>query len=153
MDESTILRIEVFPSLRPPPRGIYCTNENYLKTIFPIRSIKVSPLYPKQLYRSVQYRATAPKSTTTVCPVHNFPPPSELLVCYQPHRQTVMPGQKSIYETFLVFSVYIVYCTDSEPLAGVLDEPYSQLTLLSRLAVQAYRPASLHRVEPKTFHI
>jgi hypothetical protein len=41
-------------------------------------------------------------STTTVCPVHNFPPPSELLVCYQPHRQTVMPGQKSIYETLLV---------------------------------------------------
>ncbi len=38
---------------------------------------------------------------TTVCPVHNFPPPSELLVCYQPHRQGVMPGQKSIYETFL----------------------------------------------------
>ncbi len=24
-------------------------------------------------------------------------------VCYQPHRQEVMPGQKSIYETFLVF--------------------------------------------------
>ncbi len=21
--------------------------------------------------------------------------------CYQPHRQTAMPGQKSIYETFL----------------------------------------------------
>jgi hypothetical protein len=40
--------------------------------------------------------------STTVCPVHNFPPPSELLVCYQPHRQGVMPGQKSIYETFLV---------------------------------------------------
>jgi hypothetical protein len=33
---------------------------------------------------------------------YNFPPPSELLVCYQPHRQEVMPGQKSIYETFLV---------------------------------------------------
>jgi hypothetical protein len=98
-----ILRIEVFPSLRPPPRGILYTaqHENYLKTIFPIRSIKVSPLYPKQLYRSVQYGATAPKSITTVCPVHNFPPPSELLVCYQPHRQTVMPCQKSIYETFL----------------------------------------------------
>jgi hypothetical protein len=99
-----ILRIEVFPSLRPPPRGIYSTaqHENYLKTIFPIRSIKVSPLYPKQLYRSVQYGATAPKNTATVCPVHNFLPPSELLVCYQPHRQTAMPGQKSIYETFLV---------------------------------------------------
>jgi hypothetical protein len=27
--------------------------------------------------------------------------PAELLVCYQPHRQEVMPGQKSIYETFL----------------------------------------------------
>ncbi len=37
----------------------------------------------------------------TVCPVHIFPPPTELLVCYQPHRQKVMPGQKSIYETFL----------------------------------------------------
>jgi hypothetical protein len=24
--------------------------------------------------------------------------------CYQPHRQTAMPGQKSIYETFLVYS-------------------------------------------------
>jgi hypothetical protein len=97
------LRIEVFPSLRPPPRGIQYTaqHENYLKTIVPIRSIKVSPLYPKQLYRSVQYGATAPKSTTKVCSVHNLPPPSELLVCYQPHRQTVMPGQKSIYETFL----------------------------------------------------
>jgi hypothetical protein len=38
----------------------------------------------------------------TVCPVQIFPPPTELLVCYQPHRQEVMPGQKSIYETFLV---------------------------------------------------
>ena len=38
----------------------------------------------------------------SVCLVHNFLPPSELLVCYQPHRQEVMPGQKSIYETFLV---------------------------------------------------
>ncbi len=38
----------------------------------------------------------------TVCPVQNFLPPSELLVCYQPHRQAVMLGQKSIYETFLV---------------------------------------------------
>jgi hypothetical protein len=28
----------------------------------------------------------------TVCPVHIFPPPTELLVCYQPHRQEVMPG-------------------------------------------------------------
>jgi hypothetical protein len=37
----------------------------------------------------------------TVCPVHIFPPPAELLVCYQPHRLEVMPGQKSIYETFL----------------------------------------------------
>ncbi len=35
------------------------------------------PLYPKQLYRSVQYGVTAPKGTTTVCPVHNFPPPSD----------------------------------------------------------------------------
>jgi hypothetical protein len=42
--------------------------------------------------------------STTVCPVHNFPPPSELLVCYQPHRQEVMPGQKSIYETFLAMT-------------------------------------------------
>jgi hypothetical protein len=25
--------------------------------------------------------------------------------CYQPHRQTAMPGQKSIYETFLVKSL------------------------------------------------
>jgi hypothetical protein len=82
--------------------GVYTAqHENYLITIFLIRSIKVSPLYPKQLYRSVQYGATALKNTTTVCPVHNFPPPSELLVCYQPHRQTAMPGQKSIYETFL----------------------------------------------------
>ncbi len=40
--------------------------------------------------------------STTVSPVHIFPPPSKLLVCYQPHRQTAMPGQKSIYETFLV---------------------------------------------------
>ncbi len=39
--------------------------------------------------------------STTVCPVHNFPPPSELLVCYQPHKQKVLLGQKSIYETFL----------------------------------------------------
>jgi hypothetical protein len=39
--------------------------------------------------------------STTVCPVHIFPPLSELLVCYQPHRQKVMPSQKSIYETFL----------------------------------------------------
>ncbi len=39
--------------------------------------------------------------STTVCPVHDFPPPSELHVCYQPHRQEVMPGQNSIYETFL----------------------------------------------------
>ncbi len=38
----------------------------------------------------------------TVCPVHIFPPPTELIVCYQLHRQEVMPGQKSIYETFLV---------------------------------------------------
>ncbi len=38
----------------------------------------------------------------TVCPVHIFTPPTELLVCYQPHRQEFMPGQKSIYETFLV---------------------------------------------------
>ena len=43
--------------------------------------------------------------STTVCPVHNFPPLSELLVCYQPHRNKVMPGQKSIYETFLVLSI------------------------------------------------
>jgi hypothetical protein len=41
----------------------------------------------------------------TVCPVHIFPPPTELLVCYQPHRQEVMPGQKSIYETFLCRTV------------------------------------------------
>jgi hypothetical protein len=40
----------------------------------------------------------------TVCPVHIFPPPAELPVCYQPHRQEVMPGQKSIYETFLFIS-------------------------------------------------
>ncbi len=39
----------------------------------------------------------------TVCPVQYFPTPRELLVCYQPHRQKVMPGQKSIYETFLVW--------------------------------------------------
>jgi hypothetical protein len=26
--------------------------------------------------------------------------------CYQPHRQTAMPGQKSIYETFLVWTGY-----------------------------------------------
>jgi hypothetical protein len=58
-----------------------------------MRSIKVSPLYPKQLYRSVQYGATAPKSTTMVCPVHNFPPPSKLLVCYQPQPCRV----KSLY--------------------------------------------------------
>jgi hypothetical protein len=38
----------------------------------------------------------------TVCPVNIFPPPTELLVCYQPHRLEVMPGQKSIYVTFLV---------------------------------------------------
>ncbi len=38
----------------------------------------------------------------TVCPVHIFPPPAELLFCYQPHRQEVMPGQKSIYWTFLL---------------------------------------------------
>jgi hypothetical protein len=31
----------------------------------------------------------------TVCPLHNFPPPSELLVCYQPNRHKVIPGQKS----------------------------------------------------------
>ncbi len=31
----------------------------------------------------------------------DFPPPSELLVCYQPHRQAAMPGQKSKCETFL----------------------------------------------------
>ncbi len=36
-----------------------------------------------------------------VGPVHIFPSPSELLVCYQPHRQKVMPGQKPIYETIL----------------------------------------------------
>jgi hypothetical protein len=41
-------------------------------------------------------------ASITVCPVHIFPPPTELLVCYQPHRQEVMQGQKSIYETFLV---------------------------------------------------
>jgi hypothetical protein len=40
--------------------------------------------------------------STTACPVHNFTPPSELLVCYQPYRQKVVPGQKSVYETFLV---------------------------------------------------
>ncbi len=40
----------------------------------------------------------------TVCPVHIFPPPAELLVCYQPHSLEVMPGQKSIYETFLFWS-------------------------------------------------
>jgi hypothetical protein len=40
--------------------------------------------------------------STTVCRVHNFPPPSELLVCYQPHKQEEIPGHKSIYETFLV---------------------------------------------------
>jgi hypothetical protein len=39
--------------------------------------------------------------STTVSPVHIFPSPSELLVCYHQHRQTAMPGQKSIYETFL----------------------------------------------------
>ncbi len=44
--------------------------------------------------------------STTVCPVHIFPPPTELLVCYQPHRQKVMPGQKSINETFLVKSLH-----------------------------------------------
>ncbi len=98
-----ILRIEVFPSLRPPPRGIYCPTWKLFKNniLYKKYSIKVSPLYPKQHYRSVQYGATAPKSTTTVCLVHNFPPPSELLVCYQPHRQTAIPSQKSIYETFL----------------------------------------------------
>ncbi len=39
--------------------------------------------------------------STTFCPVYIFLPPTELLVCYQPHRQKVMPGQKSIFETFL----------------------------------------------------
>jgi len=29
--------------------------------------------------------------------------------CYQPHRQTGMPGQKSIYETFL-FSTHTILC-------------------------------------------
>jgi hypothetical protein len=43
----------------------------------------------------------------TVCPIHIFPPPAELLVCYQPHRQEVMPGQKSIYETFLDYTAVI----------------------------------------------
>ncbi len=38
---------------------------------------------------------------TTVCPVHNFPPPSKILVSYQPFRHKVMTGQKSIYKTFL----------------------------------------------------
>jgi hypothetical protein len=40
-----------------------------------------------------------------ICPVHNFPHPSELLVCYQPDRQKVVPGQTSMYETFLVVCV------------------------------------------------
>jgi hypothetical protein len=34
--------------------------------------------------------------------------------CYQPHRQTAMPGQKSIYETFLVVfssTVCTIHCT------------------------------------------
>jgi hypothetical protein len=53
--------------------------------------------------------------STTVCPVHNFPPPSELLVCYQPHRQGVMPGQKSIYETFLVKISSLPQGDDSSP--------------------------------------
>ncbi len=52
---------------------------------------------------------------TTVCPVHNFPPPSELLVCYQPHRQGVMPGQKSIYETFLFKISSLPHGDDSSP--------------------------------------
>jgi hypothetical protein len=56
-----------------------------------------------------------------------FPPPSELLVCFQPHRQKVMLGQKSIYETFLATplstSIYLaltiqyVY-TEVAPAAG-----------------------------------
>jgi hypothetical protein len=51
----------------------------------------------------------------TVCPVHIFPPPAELLVCYQPHRQEVMPGQKPIYETFLlrIYNATLIYRTTS----------------------------------------
>jgi hypothetical protein len=45
---------------------------------------------------------------TTVCPVHNFPPPSQLLVCCQPHRQEVIPAQKSVYETFLSLPVLLL---------------------------------------------
>jgi hypothetical protein len=36
------------------------------------------------------------------------------------------------------------------PVAGVLDEPYSQLIPLSRVAVQA---VSLHRLEPRLSHV
>jgi hypothetical protein len=70
-------------------------------------------------------------SSITVCPVHIFPPPAELLVCCQPHRQGVMPGQKSIYETFLDLTPYLtyVYCIGGnrrqnyESLEGLAGEP------------------------------
>jgi hypothetical protein len=44
------------------------------------------PYLPTFNNRVWQYRV----GSTTVCPVHNFPPPCELLVCYQAHT-----GRKS----------------------------------------------------------
>ena len=51
-----------------------------------------------------RFSSTGCMGSTTVCPVQNFPPPSELLVCQQPHRQKVVPGQNSLYEMFLATS-------------------------------------------------
>jgi hypothetical protein len=34
--------------------------------------------------------------------------------CYQPHRQTAMPGQKSIYKTFLDYLYFIVIFAGSQ---------------------------------------
>jgi hypothetical protein len=57
--------------------------------------------------------------STTVCPIRNFPPPTELLVCYQPHRQKVLVGQKSMYETFLptpfLTEPKIMLCNEASP--------------------------------------
>jgi hypothetical protein len=75
-----------------------------------------------------------PRDSTTVCPVHNFLPPSELLVCYQPHRQKVVPGQTSMYETFSRRNCF----ANLDILHGELEGGYPQ--------VKAGCGASLHHL-------
>jgi hypothetical protein len=94
------------------------------------------------LARSWQVVAATFKVQLLLCLFETFPTLFDAIGCVDLGKQLIVHDDICLPFFFVIH--FMGYSHNQlRPVAGVLDEPYSQLTQLS--GVKPYRPASLHR--------